>query len=228
MTYSFVDTDGDGSPGPALSGAPLQISADGHPVSVLAKLVEPALTVFGQLLTPLECEALIASAHPRLARSRTVDPRGGIAVSHESRTSEGMFFSPGETPLIAQIERRIASLLRWPLERGEGLQVLRYRPGAQYQPHYDFFDPQDAGTAAQTAAGGQRVATLIMYLQSPEAGGATHFPQIGFQVAPVQGNAVFFSYPHATPDSRTLHAGAPVIAGEKWIATKWLRARSYA
>jgi prolyl 4-hydroxylase len=42
-------------------------------------------------------------------------------------------------------------------------------------------------------------------------------------VAPIKGNAVFFSYdrPHAV--TRTLHGGAPVVEGEKWVATKWLR-----
>ncbi|QEI06962.1 2-oxoglutarate-dependent dioxygenase [Pigmentiphaga aceris] len=228
MTHTFDDTNGAASPGPDLSGAPTQISIDGHVVSVLATLAEPALTVFGNLFTREECEALIASAQPRLARSRTVDRSGGTAVSHESRTSDGMFFTLGETPLIDKLERRIAGLLRWPLERGEGLQVLRYGPGAEYQPHYDFFDAQDAGTATHTAAGGQRIGTLIIYLQSPISGGATTFPQIGLDVAPIQGNAVFFAYPQATPASLTLHAGAPVTAGEKWIATKWLRVRRYA
>ena len=50
----------------------------------------------------------------------------------------------GETPLIDTIERRIAALLRWPLEHGEGMQVLRYRPGAEYRPHHDYFDPAHA------------------------------------------------------------------------------------
>ena len=86
---------------------------------------------------------------------------------------------------------------------------------------------QDAGTAAQTSAAGQRVGTLIIYLQSPDAGGATRFPRIVLDVAPIRGNAVFFAYPHASPDSLTLHAGASVLRGEKWIATKWLRARPY-
>lgn len=227
MTSSYEDTGSARAPGPALSGDPLQISADGHPISVLTRLADPALTVFGDLLTPDECAALIASARPRLARSRTVDRNGGNAVSHDSRTSDGMFFARGETPLITRIEARIASLLNWPIDCGEGLQVLRYGPGTEYQPHFDFFDVQDAGTAAQTSAAGQRVGTLIIYLQSPDAGGATRFPRIGLDVAPIRGNAVFFAYPRASPDSLTLHAGAPVLRGEKWIATKWLRARPY-
>ena len=63
----------------------------------------------------------------------------------------------------------------------------------------------------------------MCYLNTPEAGGATVFPDVGLQVAPVRGNAVFFSYDRPDPATRTLHGGAPVSAGEKWVATKWLR-----
>jgi prolyl 4-hydroxylase len=35
---------------------------------------------------------------------------------------------------------------------------------------------------------------------------------------------VFFAYDRPHPMTRTLHGGAPVGAGEKWVATKWLRA----
>ena len=83
------------------------------------------------------------------------------------------------------------------------------------------------GTAAVLARGGQRLATLVMYLNEPEGGGATTFPDIGFEVAPVKGNAVFFSYDRPAASTRTLHGGAPVLAGEKWVATKWLRERRF-
>ena len=62
-----------------------------------------------------------------------------------------------------------------------------------------------------------------LYLNEPARGGGTTFPDVGFEVAPVRGNAVFFSYDRPHPSTRTLHAGAPVLEGEKWVATKWLR-----
>ena len=77
------------------------------------------------------------------------------------------------------------------------------------------------------ARGGQRVATIVMYLNSPEKGGGTTFPDVGVEVGPVKGNAVFFSYDRPHPSTKTLHGGAPVIAGEKWVATKWLREREF-
>ena len=108
-------------------------------------------------------------------------------------------------------------------ESGEGLQVLHYLPGAEYKPHHDYFDPAKAGTPSIVARGGQRVGTLVMYLNAPDKGGGTTFPDVALAVAPIKGNAVFFSYDRPHPITRTLHGGAPVIAGEKWVATKWLR-----
>jgi len=187
----------------------------------------PELWVFGNLLSAAECEALIEAAEPRMARSLTVDIRtGGEELNHD-RTSHGMFYTRGENEVVQRVEARIARLLNWPLQNGEGLQVLRYRRGAQYKPHYDYFDPGEPGTAAILRRGGQRVASLIMYLREPEEGGATVFPAIDLRVRPEQGSAVFFSYALAHPASLTLHGGEPVKAGEKWIATKWLREREF-
>ena len=215
-------------PAPALDGSPAAIDADGHVVQVLCTLELPRLVVFGGLLTPAECEALVELAAPRLARSETVQTATGGSEVNAARTSDGMFFARGETPMIERIERRIAALLRWPVDHGEGLQVLRYRPGAEYRPHYDYFDLEQPGTAAVLARGGQRVGTLVVYLRAPQGGGATIFPDVGLEVAPAQGRAVFFSYDRPPPATRTLHGGAPVLAGEKWVATKWLRESAFA
>jgi len=138
-----------------------------------------------------------------------------------------MFFGRGETDLVRRLEARIGRLLRWPVENGEGLQVLHYLPGSEYKPHYDYFDPAQAGTAALTRRGGQRVATLIIYLNQPQRGGATTFPDLGLEVLPRGGQALFFVYDRPHPSTRTLHGGAPVWEGEKWIATKWLREREF-
>jgi prolyl 4-hydroxylase len=207
-------------PGPAPGTL---LVAGGREVKVLAAMTLPRVVVFGGLLSDEECDGLMALAAPRLVRSETVDNATGGSEINAARTSDGMFFERGEAPLIQRIEQRIAELVGWPLENGEGLQILRYRPGAEYKPHHDYFDPKHAGTARILQRGGQRVGTLVMYLNTPDGGGATTFPDVGFEVAPVRGNAVFFSYDRAHPATKTLHGGAPVTAGEKWVATKWLR-----
>ena len=214
-------------PGPDLAAAPLEIEAIDRRVQVLQTMRNPRVVVFGSLLSDEECDGLIAAARVRLARSLTVETQTGGEVLNVDRTSDGMFFERGENAIVARLEARIAALLRWPVEFGEGLQVLRYRPGAEYRPHYDYFDPAEPGTPTILRRGGQRVATLVMYLQAPEQGGATTFPDVGLEVGPVRGTGVFFSYDRPDPATRTLHGGAPVLLGEKWVATKWLREREF-
>jgi prolyl 4-hydroxylase len=210
-------------PEPQLAEGANSLMAEGHQVDIVMALRSPRVVVFGNLLSAAECEGLMDLARPRLARSETVVNATGGSEVNSARTSDGMFFTRGEAPLIERIEARIAALVNWPVDHGEGLQILRYRPGAQYLPHHDYFDPAHTGTPAILRRGGQRVATLVMYLNAPEQGGATTFPDAALEVAPVRGSGVFFSYDRPHVLTRTLHGGAPVLAGEKWVATKWLR-----
>ena len=210
-------------PGAAIAAGASVVRAADREVRVVMTMQMPRVVVFAELLSADECDELIALARSRLARSETVETSTGSSAVNPARTSDGMFFTPGEFPVCARLEQRIAALLGWPIENGEGLQILRYGPGAEYLPHFDYFDPDEAGTPAILKRGGQRVGSIVCYLNTPEAGGATVFPNAGLEVAPVRGNAVFFSYDRPHPATRTLHGGAPVDAGEKWVATKWLR-----
>lgn len=214
-------------PEPQLEESPLYIDAGDRRVYVLQTMYNPRVVVFGDLLSHQECEDLIALAKPRLARSLTVATKTGGEEVNADRTSNGMFFQRGENELVQRIEQRIARLVNWPEENGEGLQILQYGPGAEYKPHYDYFDPAEPGTPTILKRGGQRVATLVMYLGEPEKGGGTVFPDVHLEVAPKRGNAVFFSYDRPHPTTHTLHGGSPVLQGEKWIATKWLRERRF-
>ncbi|MBU0916025.1 2OG-Fe(II) oxygenase [Aquabacterium parvum] len=206
------------------NGAGHRVQAHDRWVDVLVCMRQPRIVVFRGLLADAECDALIELARPRLSRSETVVNRTGGSEVNAARTSQGMFFSRGEGALVGAVEARIAALLNWPVDRGEGLQVLRYGVGAEYRPHFDYFDPAQPGSPAILKRGGQRVGTVLMYLNTPESGGATTFPDAGIEVHAQRGSAVFFSYEQPSPLTRTLHGGAPVLAGEKWVATKWLRA----
>jgi prolyl 4-hydroxylase len=214
-------------PDPNLDEAPLYLDGGDRRVHVLQSMYNPRVVVFGGLLSDEECEGLIALAKPRLARSLTVATDTGGEEINQDRTSNGMFFQRGESELVQRIEARIARLVNWPVENGEGLQVLHYTPGTEYKPHYDYFDPEQPGTPTIVKRGGQRVGTIVIYLGEPEKGGGTVFPDVHLEVAPKRGNAVFFSYERPHPSTKTLHGGSPVLAGEKWIATKWLRERAF-
>jgi prolyl 4-hydroxylase len=198
-------------------------------VNILFALNAPRIVLFGGLLSHEECDEMVAMSARKLQRSTVVNSVTGAYDVHPDRTSSGTHFERGENELIRRIERRIAELVGMPAINGEPIQILHYTPGAEYKPHFDFFDPGFEGNDKVLAMGGQRVATLIMYLNDVEAGGTTVFPDLGLDVLPCKGNAVYFAYAtdEGQLDRRTLHGGSPVNAGEKWIATKWIRQRPY-
>ncbi len=205
------------------------IATSDRTVEILMTLGSPRIVLFGDLLSAHECEQMIDASRRRLQRSTVVNAETGAYDVHADRTSNGTHFERGENPLVARIEARISELVGCPAENGEPLQVLHYVPGAEYKPHHDYFDAAQPGNDNVLAMGGQRIATLVMYLNDVEAGGSTVFPSLGLDVSPRQGSAVYFAYTSESgeTDPRTLHGGSPVLAGEKWIATKWLRQRRY-
>ena len=206
-----------------------RVEVNGRAVRVAVEVDHPHVVVYEGLLTESECEALIRLADERLAHSTVVDDDHGGLMRHADRSSSGAFFAIGETELVASIDERIAALVAWPVTHGEGLQVLRYPPGGEYKAHFDYFDPDKPGSAAHMARGGQRVGTLVMYLSEVDVGGATHFPKLGLHVRPQRGAAVYFENSNSRGEllPGSLHAGAPVVRGVKYIATKWLRERPY-
>lgn len=210
-------------PQPVLPAAGNTVELDGQTIHVLASLENPCIVVFDNVFSQAECEELVALAKPRIRRSMTVDGAGDGEEVNDVRTSSGMFFDRDKEPLVARLDERMASLLRWPVENGESLQILHYQPGAEYLPHYDYFDPLSAGTAAQLRRGGQRVATMLVYLNVCDDGGATIFPDVGFSVFPKPGLGVYFAYDKPHESTLSLHGGAPVVKGEKWVATRWMR-----
>lgn len=219
--------------GPAAGGSRLPrgsvLDGGDRAVHVITRTEKPVVAVLEGVLSHAECDALMAAARPRLAASTIVDPRTGEHVVSRDRSSQGMFFRLAETPLLATIDARVSALMRMPVENGEGLQVLHYTRGAQSRPHFDFLMPDNAANRASIARSGQRVSTMVIYLNDVAEGGETVFPEIGLSVVPRKGNALYFEYcdDGGQLDGRTLHAAAEVLRGEKWVATKWMRQRRF-
>jgi prolyl 4-hydroxylase len=212
-----------------LAEMPNGLDTPDRTVEMLFVIESPRVVLFGNLLSDEECDLLVSLSRDKLQRSSVVNASTGAYDIHPHRTSSGTYFKRGENELLQRIERRISELVDWPVEHGEPIQVLHYEPGGEYKPHYDYFDPAHPGNQEVLAQGGQRIATLIMYLNNVSRGGSTVFPEIGLDVLPRKGHAVYFAYcdDAGTLDVRTLHGGSPVGSGEKWIATKWFRQHPY-
>jgi prolyl 4-hydroxylase len=214
-------------PMPIASGN--RIDVGDREVKVLMRCERPQVVVFADVLSHEECDELVRRSRDKLKRSTTVNPLTGTEDVIERRSSEGTYFNRCEDDFIANLDRRIARLMNWPMENGEGFQVLHYGLGCEYREHFDYFPPDDAGSSPHLAKAGQRVSTLAMYLNDVDAGGETFFPDAGVNVAPRKGGAAYFRYFNqlGQVDPLTLHGGAPVLAGEKWLMTKWMRERPY-
>jgi len=198
-------------------------------ISIVARSSRPIIVVLANVMSADECAELIALARPRLTQSTVVDPDTGETSVAAYRDSDGMFFRPCETPLIAELDARFARIMNLPIEHGEGLQVLHYSPGTRYTPHHDFLVPGSAATDASLRRSGQRVSSLVTYLNDVPSGGETLFPHAGLSICPQRGNAVYFEYCNSRGhvDAASLHGGAPVTDGEKWVVTKWMRERPF-
>ncbi|MDD2924641.1 2OG-Fe(II) oxygenase [Rhodoferax sp.] len=198
-------------------------------VHVTMRLARPVIAVLDDFMSPDECDQLVELARLKLKRSAIVDPASGQEKVIDARSSYGTFFYLNENDFITRLDRRIAELMHWPVENGEGIQILHYPVGAEYKAHFDYFPPEDPGSLPHLAKGGQRVSTLVMYLNDVQEGGETTFPSVQLSVTPKKGSAAYFEYCNSLGqvDPLSLHSGVPVVAGEKWIATKWMRQQRY-
>lgn len=198
-------------------------------VRVRQRIDHPSVVLFDDVLSPSECDELVRLSKLKLKRSAIVDPVTGAEVVIDARSSAGTYFDLCEDEFISRLDRRIADLMHWPIENGEGFQILNYQIGGEYRAHFDYFPPSELGSHLHLMRGGQRVSTLVMYLNDVEEGGETTFPSVGISVIPQKGSALYFEYTNSLGqvDPLSLHAGMPVIRGEKWIATKWMREQPY-
>ncbi|CAN6818040.1 unnamed protein product [Brassica oleracea] len=204
---------------------------------------EPRAFLYHNFLTNEECEHLISLAKPSMKKSKVVDVQTGGSKDSRVRTSSGTFLKRGQDEIVEEIENRISDFTFIPVENGEGLQVLHYEVGQKYEPHHDYFSD-----AYNVKRGGNRIATVLMYLSDVEEGGETVFPAAkgnisdvpwwnelskcgreGLSVLPKKRDALLFwsARPDATLDPSSLHGGCPVIKGNKWSSTKWFHFNEY-
>lgn len=190
-------------------------------IKVLSRIEKPFILHLDNVISPEECAELIDLSKDRLQPSRVVDSNTGEERTATGRTSKGMYFSINENELITKLEKRFSELTQFPVENGEGLQVLNYQVGEEYKTHFDYFPPH----RIHDNKGGQRVGTLLIYLNDVEAGGETVFPKVGAAIVPKKGSAVYFHYTNrlGQVDRLSVHSSIPVAKGEKWVATKWIR-----
>jgi prolyl 4-hydroxylase len=170
------------------------------------------------------CAALCAMIDRQRRPSTIADPNGDTAF----RTSETCDLDPAD-PLVAELERAILGFCDLDPAHGEPIQGQRYAVGQEFKPHTDYFEPKGADFQRFCSVAGNRTWTVMIYLNEPEAGGATRFKAVDKLVRPETGKLLAWNNLRAdgTPNPATLHHGMKVRAGTKYVITKWFRERPW-
>ncbi|MDJ0654481.1 MAG: 2OG-Fe(II) oxygenase [Xanthomonadales bacterium] len=189
---------------------------------------DPPIRVCPGLLTPDHCRYLRTAARPFLAPADVNDGYRG-RLTDASRSNSVMGFHTLERDVLVQsINHRLAAVAGLPDRQGEALSVLHYRPGQEYRPHYDFFNPLLPRHGDELRRGGQRIVTVLVYLNDDYDAGDTVFNHLDVRCKGNTGDALTFPnvLPDGTPDHRTLHGGSSPEGGDKWLASRWFRDRA--
>jgi prolyl 4-hydroxylase len=184
----------------------------------------PRISVIEGCASTAECDWLIERARPKLHRALVYDPDIGGGLQEMVRTNSSIAFSIAQSDVVLMLLRARIEAIAGPL-RFEASSILHYAPGQEFKRHYDYFDRALPGHLRELETKGQRVATLLVYLNDDFEGGETEFPRLDWRYKGRKGDALLFWNvdPAGEPDPRTLHAGLPTSRGEKWLFSQWLR-----
>ena len=190
---------------------------------------DPIVYVVKKFLSDEECNAFIKEATSNLKDSTVIGPDKEIKL--EARTSKNCWIEHNSNDLVLEVSKRLSILVQMPIRNAEQYQLVYYDQGGEYRAHFDSFDFDTAEGKKNWEPGGQRMLSVIAYLNDVADGGGTDFPELGFTIPPKKGDVVVFhntkeneiasDYPMIHPNS--LHAGMPVLSGEKWIVNLWFR-----
>ena len=171
-----------------------------------------------------DCQNIIKTATPLFSESQLVS--GGTENIRKSQTA----WLPITDPVVEKIIRKTCAITNIPFEHAEKLQVVKYQPGGFYSAHYDASCDDKKECVEFEKNGGQRIVTLIIYLNDEYEGGETEFPNLNKKYKLNSGGALLF-YSLETNGNQchplSLHSGTPVKSGEKYIANVWLREKPY-
>ncbi|MBI1392379.1 MAG: hypothetical protein GC152_06510 [Alphaproteobacteria bacterium] len=201
-------------------------TAPAVPVNSSSLLDRPHAWTCGGLWSATACEYVIATAARGLAPSRIVDPGTGVARPDPYRSSLTAVIGPVDLDLaIVRLTDSIANAAGEPVARAEFISILCYGPGQEYRPHFDWLpDGPDVELA------GQRTTTALVYLNEEFEGGETAFVDAGVSYRGSAGDMLAFRNASADGerDMASRHAGRPVVAGVKWVASQWFRSKKFA
>jgi prolyl 4-hydroxylase len=164
-------------------------------------------------------------ATPRFKRSIVV----GVQGEDASRTSQTAWISKND-PVAQKILQKALEFTDKTMDECEDLQVVRYEPGTFYREHHDSCCDDSQGCIDFEKDGGQRLATLLVYLNNDFTDGETHFPKLDLKMKAEPGSAILFrpmGRDECKCHPKALHAGLPPSSGVKYVCNAWVRENKF-
>ena len=180
--------------------------------------------LLSEFLSRKECKRLLRVVDSRIGPS---DLFKGTQVDG-FRTSSTHYFDR-EDEATRELEQRMDDTLGIDHRHAEVPQGQRYRTGQQFRHHFDYFTTDQPYWQQERQRGGQRTWTAMVFLNEPAAGGETDFPELRMSIKPQRGAMLTWNNMdrNGRPNPATLHAGTPVIEGDKYIVTQWYRQEAW-
>ena len=133
--------------------------------------------------------------------------------------------------VVGVVDERISQALGIHTLFSEQIQGQHYKKGQYFKEHTDTFTPGTVEYEKNCTIKGQRTWTVMIYLNEPQEGGETIFPQVKTEdgspliIKPVLGQALAWNnlYVNGEVNENTLHEATPVTKGVKTVITKWFR-----
>ncbi|XP_070197225.1 prolyl 4-hydroxylase subunit alpha-2-like isoform X2 [Littorina saxatilis] len=193
---------------------------------------DPYIVVFHDVISDDEIREMKDLSFGKLSPSTLAVAQ----VAHEQqliRVSQNAWLFD-TSPVVSRVSRRVELITRLSTRilhqdtHAEPYQVTSYGVGGVNGLHEDSVRvPRHNGNENTPLLrnSGDRTATWMYYLSDVQLGGATVFPLLGASIRPQKGTAAFwYNLKHSGEgDVRMVHAGCPVLYGDKWVANKWLR-----
>ncbi|XP_065202589.1 prolyl 4-hydroxylase subunit alpha-2-like [Planococcus citri] len=185
----------------------------------------PKVLLYHEVLYDSEIETLKAEATKKMQVALLVGAKsnGTATRGFAYRISESAFLN-NKFSSLPQLTKRMEDISDLSISSSERWQVINYAPGGFYLLHSDYL----SGKVSSVKTSGNRMSTMLFYLNEVTLGGETVFPRIGVSVKPTKGLGLVWHNVHPDGSKNFLmnHSACPVIIGLKWGFTQWMRSHN--
>jgi len=187
----------------------------------------PKIWLAEKITTPEVCDWLISRSIGKYTPSMMFNGQRSVFLA--TRTCSDFVFTLAEGGVIMLLLRtRISLVTNLKLEQMEPPQIFHYALGQEIKAHYDSLYDGEHAYGREGNYEGDRLATLLLYLNDGYEGGDLEFVKVGYRYKGKAGDAIFFaSMRDGKPDKQSLHGAGPITKGEKYILSQWIHDRRF-